>query len=236
MGFLAQLTAQALGVRPDGAAVASLPPRFAPPVHAALPEAEPAAAVQERPLTSTSPPSPPSAVPATDPAATVARRAPHAASTWPAEAPGRTPPSVVSPAASGTDRPAAQPAESAGPPGPVAPAPPLAVPPASPAGDRPAATATIRLVAPATETHPVAPRDGPAPAAARAREPLREAAVAGRVRAAERTAPVINVTIDRIEVRAPAPPKPASESRRPPPAPSVSLTDYLRGADNGAAR
>lgn len=59
--------------------------------------------------------------------------------------------------------------------------------------------------------------------------PLSEAALLARLDAARDDGPVIEVTIDRIDVRTPAPPAHAPAERRRRPAPSVTLTDYLRG-------
>lgn len=62
------------------------------------------------------------------------------------------------------------------------------------------------------------------------RQPLSEAALAARnTQAASAPRPIVHVTIDRIEVRAPA--TPSKPAPAPPPraaAPSVSLGDYLR--------
>ena len=62
--------------------------------------------------------------------------------------------------------------------------------------------------------------------------PLSDVAVASRVRARDQGgAPVVHVTIDRIDVRAPAAatPRPARQRERAEPA--VSLAEYLRGAE-----
>jgi len=63
--------------------------------------------------------------------------------------------------------------------------------------------------------------------------PLSGAVFAGRMTAARDERPVVHVTIDRIEVRAPAPQKPAAEQRRPRLQPTVSLSDYLRESARG---
>lgn len=61
------------------------------------------------------------------------------------------------------------------------------------------------------------------------RRPMSEPALAARAAQTPPAPPVVHVTIDRIEVRAPAtPPRTASAPRTRPAAPSVTLTDYLR--------
>ncbi|MGD9881319.1 MAG: hypothetical protein AB7F22_07140 [Reyranella sp.] len=66
--------------------------------------------------------------------------------------------------------------------------------------------------------------------------PLSDAVVANRSRASREEQPVIQVTIDRLEVRAPAAPKATAERRKPRPLPSQSLADYLRGGAGGGQR
>ena len=63
--------------------------------------------------------------------------------------------------------------------------------------------------------------------------PLSRGIVAGREMAARDERPVIHVTIDRIDVRAPLAPKAASEPRRSRPQPTMSLADYLRESKAG---
>ncbi|OIQ70489.1 hypothetical protein GALL_478960 [mine drainage metagenome] len=58
--------------------------------------------------------------------------------------------------------------------------------------------------------------------------PLSDAAVAGRAVAARHERPVIHVTIDRIDVRAPSSPAVPKPQRCARPQPTVSLSDYLR--------
>jgi len=66
------------------------------------------------------------------------------------------------------------------------------------------------------------------PSAAVSSQPMSRAALAARTSQAAEPRPIIHVTIDRIEVRAPAaPPRPALARPRAA-APSVSLGDYLR--------
>jgi hypothetical protein len=57
--------------------------------------------------------------------------------------------------------------------------------------------------------------------------PLSAAAMAGRAEDARQAQPVIQVTIDRIDVRAPAPSRPAPAARRAAAEPSMSLADFL---------
>lgn len=67
--------------------------------------------------------------------------------------------------------------------------------------------------------------------------PLSAAVVAARPRPSREERPVIHVTIDRLDVRAPAvAPKAAAERRKPRPLPSQSLADYLRGDAGGGQR
>ena len=71
------------------------------------------------------------------------------------------------------------------------------------------------------------------PPANRPKAPLSEAVLAARPIATP--APVIHVTIDRLEVRAPAAARPAVSEPTPRrrPQPRVSLSDFLRGGGEG---
>lgn len=97
---------------------------------------------------------------------------------------------------------------------------------------------------PADFVLPVAPRDPPpiryrreeaAHDALRPRDeavtppapPLGQAALASQVQRRREMPPVIKVTIDRIDIRSPEPPRTA-RAVKPVPKPSVSLSDYLR--------
>jgi len=73
------------------------------------------------------------------------------------------------------------------------------------------------------------PRQAPAPSpsAPTPIAPLSDGAVAGRTRAGRAPPPVIHVTIDRIDVRAPAQSRPVPTARRAPAEPSLSLSDFL---------
>jgi hypothetical protein len=65
-----------------------------------------------------------------------------------------------------------------------------------------------------------------------AEPPMSSRALTARVAPRTEQAPIINVTIDRIDVRAPASPeraKPSTRSR--PSTPNQSLSDYLRGRE-----
>lgn len=66
--------------------------------------------------------------------------------------------------------------------------------------------------------------------------PLSDAAVASRPRASREAPPVIEVMIDRLDVRAPVVPKAAADRRKSRPLPSQSLADYLRGGAGGGRR
>jgi hypothetical protein len=64
--------------------------------------------------------------------------------------------------------------------------------------------------------------------------PLSDAALAGRSIAARERPSIVQVTIDRIDVRAPSSPATPRPQRRAQPQPTVSLSDYLRdGAKAG---
>ncbi len=112
-------------------------------------------------------------------------------------------------------------------------------------------TAPVRAANPAPLRHVVAPsqRPGLAPIvvstersqgmnslAPTLASPLSPAAVAGRLQTQMATpAPVIHVTIDRIDVREAPAPKPTPPDRRPRVQPTLSLADYLN-PDRGAKR
>lgn len=77
---------------------------------------------------------------------------------------------------------------------------------------------------------------GRSEASSRIASPLSDAVVASRPRAPHDERPIIHVTIDRLEVRAPAASKVVAERRKPRPLPSQSLADYLRGGGGGERR
>jgi hypothetical protein len=63
--------------------------------------------------------------------------------------------------------------------------------------------------------------------------PLRDAALASRV-SGPGAPPVVHITIDRIDVRAPDLSKPAAPSKPPRRRPAISLSDYLRNSRSGS--
>src|SRR5262249_12749765 len=79
---------------------------------------------------------------------------------------------------------------------------------------------------------PAAPPD--APTSRRDTPPLSDAAVASRVSRPE-ASPVIHVTIDRIDVRAPDVAKPAAPSKPQRRQSAISLSDYLRNSSGSRA-
>jgi hypothetical protein len=94
-----------------------------------------------------------------------------------------------------------------------------------PTPDRPLMTAVTK---PAALPEPMTP----APTFEAASGPLTGAAIAGRVQAAME-ARVVHVTIDRIDVRAPAAVKSTAAERPQRSQPSISLADYLSKHDAG---
>jgi hypothetical protein len=100
---------------------------------------------------------------------------------------------------------------------------PVVAPPAPEALPRSRETGPVRVASvQAPRRQPPRSAAGPTPSA-----PLSDGAVAGRAETHRPPAPVIHVTIDRIDVRAPAPPRPAPPARRAPAEPSLSLSDFL---------
>lgn len=98
-----------------------------------------------------------------------------------------------------------------------------------------------RLPAHLTSIAPALADDGPAEGKKRPpplpprdpSSPLSDAALASRSPRFRPLDPVIHVTIDRIDVRAPAPAPEKPTSRRPRMEPSVTLSDFLRGGGTG---
>ena len=98
---------------------------------------------------------------------------------------------------------------------------------------RPERPLTAAAAVPPAVRAPLALVGQPAARVQGASTPLTEAAVAGRSQTTPAKAPVVHVTIDRIDVRAPAAARPGAAERRPRPQPSVSLSDYLGGGGAG---
>lgn len=240
--FLAHLAGIALGETARGAARPSLPPRYARPAASEVgfeearietPSVAPASAAERPP-------------PADGQVADTAPAPPAAAS----PERGALPKSAAPPGRAGAlrSRPPAAERQPAAPPRPAATAamqspiaPPASFPPESVAADprsppEPASLPPGKMWLAETERAPHAP-PLPAPQATapavvvreRTSAPLSERALAGRIERPRQADPVIHVTIDRIDVRAPAVPRPAPAARRTPAEPSVSLSDFLRG-------
>jgi len=92
------------------------------------------------------------------------------------------------------------------------------------------AAATPRELARLVQSHEAAreaPHRASETAAALSAAPLGQAVLAGQAQRRREAPPVIKVTIDRIDVRSPEPPRPA-RAARPASKPSVALSDYLR--------
>jgi hypothetical protein len=211
--FLTQLAGMALGHGPPGAAYVVLPPRFAPPHIAAdipqsvwLPHDNVAAAADQVP-------SPPRYPLQSDRRETEHDDDAPAVFSKPAPIVRRemvTPPLPrPSPDIPQQHLSAAAPARS----------------------DMPRSSRRNAAAAPASFTLSTAPPVAPMPR--RDTPPLSDAALATRVGKPE-PAPVVHVTIDRIDVRAPDVVKPAAPSKPPRRQPTVSLADYLRNSRSGS--
>lgn len=237
-GFLNRLAGMALGERGANAAYVSLPPRFVPP----------AVALTERPhdqsLEGEATDRSKSASP--EPLLQPPRRARR---TPDRESPGEAPPTNTalpraatlssplsltsqehSPSsldASGTDNAPSEQASEVRMPGAraqsVAPSG-VVAPPQTAAASRFDASAAGRTAIAPTSLLPTLPASRPDARAA----PLSDTAVASRMGTPRDERPVIHVSIDRIDVRAPAPDKPGTAVRRPRAEPAVSLSEYLR--------
>ncbi len=231
MGFLHHLAGLALGTAPASAARPALPPRFAALPVASFPQALPESG-RSAPASVESPAPPTSA------------RSPQAPATLAVS--HETPPGTTA-----APRFPAPPAELQ----PVPAAPPprdRTLPQPSPATsivtvethrtprhEPPASPGELRVAAPVTASPAATPVDvavrTPIEMPVTRAAPLSAAAVAGRTVAAVRDpAPVIHVTIDRLDVRAPARAEPVRS--RPRPQPTVSLSDYLRDGASGGRR
>jgi len=86
---------------------------------------------------------------------------------------------------------------------------------------------------PAFVVSPAVPPVAPMPS--RDTPPLSDAALATRVGTEREAPPVVHVTIDRIDVRAPDLSKPDAPSKPPRRHPAISLSDYLRGRSGSRA-
>jgi hypothetical protein len=219
-GFVDRLAAMALGTPQPGAARVALPPRLLPPSGAA-PFDQPDALPGDDPAPISQPL--PSATPQVSPRPIAAqisppRSAAHDAGTLTrtvevaAARPGidtRSPSHRAVTASSATARKNIEAA-------------PAAMPRTAP---RPAAAPALRDLTPAR-----LPSVPPILSAAdRIAAPLSDVSVASRIAQPRDERPVVHVTIDRIDVRAPPAVKPEPTARRARPQPAVSLTEYLRG-------
>lgn len=106
----------------------------------------------------------------------------------------------------------------------------------SPAVGTPAARSQPAPGAPSRPTPPRLPIEALPERPVTRGAPLSEAVIAGRAMAVREQAPVIHVTIDRLDVRAPAPARIEAARQRPRPQPAVSLSDYLREGAPGGRR
>jgi hypothetical protein len=235
-GFLNVLAGMALGVQPAGTAQVSLPSRFAPASSAW--ESEPAGLGESRLGEEVEQTERRSALLQSD--RSDGRNAPETE---------RVPPEGLT---APKDRPRQQPATSAV--SNVREAPPTALLPpnvrkptraalpddgvAQPADVKPSAQIDHGEPQPFSNRHPVSA--SPAmQSASRYRAdvpqaPLSDAALAGRSIASRERPSIVQVTIDRIDVRAPSSPATPRPQRRVQPQPTVSLSDYLRdGAKAG---
>ena len=231
-GFVDRLAAMALGTPQPGAARVALPARFLPPSGGApfdqadaspgddpapIPQPWPSATPQVSPCPITAQISPPRRAPA---------NAAHDGGTFTRTVevavarPGIETRSPLHRPVTASSAPARENIEAA----------PAAMPRTAP---RPAAAPAPRDLTPA-HLRPVAPilsaADRTVPSA-----PLSDVSVASRIAQPRDERPVVHVTIDRIDVRAPPAAKPEPTARRARPQPAVSLTEYLRG-ERGSRR
>lgn len=231
MSFLGHLAAMAVGAKPATAARVSLPPRFAGPSLAHGDEQSIGLAEDTAPAAeivrgqSVPPHGPPQAATPPIPQAVQSETSPPARTVAPL--PVNMPVRRDRQAPSGPVLPPRSPPSSdtrRGMPRDVT------VPSPVPAANRPAAAGILTVQSPAP------PQMSPVRPVTRAL-PLSDAAVAGRAMAAREESrderPVIHVTIDRLDVRAPASPASPAEKRRAKTQPTVSLADYLREGARG---
>jgi hypothetical protein len=231
--FLSQLAGMALGRSTPSAAHVVLPPRFAlpalPPVLEEWPpDGDPAVAADDLPSTAGHPlqfprreanhqdDAPPGRVPESKPAPAVRQEiAPHPARSD-TEVPQQRHPHAAAPTARDMPRPSRRDG--------------LAIP--RHAASK--AVATARSEAAAAPEIVVLPVTSPvAPMLRRDPLPLSDAALASRVCTLRETPPVVHVTIDCIDVRAPEVSKPAAPLKPARRQPAISLADYLRNGTHG---
>jgi hypothetical protein len=230
MGFLHHLAGLALGATPAGAARPSLPSRFAPSPFAGpsqglqvIEQATPTVPVVRSPQPRAMPPASFERRETASPAAPRLQQPPppaepHAVASRPVRQEMGPPPPPPTPSIvtvverrSSPEKPSAVIGES--------PERSHPVPAAQRQPESPHTDVDIRVIPEAQVTRAA---------------PLSSAVVAGRAMAAREQPPVIHVTIDRLEVRAPARAEPARQ--RPRPQPTVSLSDYLRDGFSGGRR
>lgn len=212
-GFLANLAGLALGVSHPGAARLALPPRFGGGI-ATDTGLEAGAVVQAITGSAAAMPAPDRA-PKGQPANSVVQS--HESVQPAPRMPFRSDEEVVRGSATGLDQ--AAPAAAVQPS--TAERPHMLAIPVSRQQPKPferrAAAEAPRAVAPPLPTSPTPARSAP----------ISQAALASRVTAVRQPRPVVSITIDRIEVRAPRETLPQPALRRPKPEPSQSLADYL---------
>jgi hypothetical protein len=223
-GFLTNLASLALGEPQSGAARLSLPPRFGSGV------AESTSFETIEQMDRAAAPAPvtpvPAAAPVRHPVKEDMSRNPHAAAERPtalASEPAikRPPGENVEPVLPSIERRAVETPKM---PPPIATTQPTAMPPQQPAASELwRAPSVLPHIVPAKGILAI-DRASPTRSA-----PLSQAVVASRTAVERETRPVVNVTIDRIEVRAPRDTPPQPPQRHAKAQPSVSLADYLTG-------
>ena len=226
MGFLHHLAGMALGEKQASAAWPSLPSRFAASPFMGTSQGLQVIeqATPTMPTTSVQPEVVRSPQPRATPPASVAARSqhpppraePHAAASQPVRQEVGSPPPPPAPSIVTVVEPRPSPENS------------YAVIDESPERPQPVPAAQRPAAPPSTKIQVLAKTQVTRAA------PLSPAVVAGRVMAVREQAPVIHVTIDRLDVRAPARAEPARQ--RPRPQPTVSLSDYLRDGSSGGRR
>lgn len=232
MGFLHHLAGMALGALPAGAARPSLPSRFA---ELAFTGASQGQVIEQATPAILAPPAPPEVVrgprsPAMPVAPFERRQEASQAVVRPPHPPSSAEPQAVA------SHPVRQDREAPPPPPNI-----VSVVERRSAPEKSSAVIGEAAVPPPqapTGQHPPVPPQAEIPALPQSTvtraAPLSPAVVAGRAMAVHEQAPVIHVTIDRLDVRAPVRAEPARQ--RPRPQPTVSLSDYLRDGASGGRR